>query len=263
MLTVSIVTYHTPVDELETCLASLTSRCISQIYIVDNGSEDKLRRWAGQHDRVVYIAADNPGFGAGHNLAIRRALDAGADYHLVLNSDVYFRPAVIDNIYSFMEANPGVGMLQPRITNPDGTMQYTCRRLPTPLDVFGRRFLPKFLNRRRDDRYLLKHLDFSVPHNIPYHQGSFMFIRTSALRQAGLFDERFFMYPEDIDLTRRIHRHYKTLYYPGVSIVHAHRAASYHNLRMTVIHAVNLARYFCKWGWFYDPERRRFNSAIR
>lgn len=64
MLTVSIVTYHTPVDELETCLASLTSRCISQIYIVDNGSEDKLRRWAGQHDRVVYIAADNPGFGA-------------------------------------------------------------------------------------------------------------------------------------------------------------------------------------------------------
>ncbi len=91
MLTVSIVTYHTPVDELETCLASLTSRCISQIYVVDNGSEDRLRLWAGQHDRVVYIAADNPGFGAGHNLAIRRALDSGADYHLVLNSDVLFR----------------------------------------------------------------------------------------------------------------------------------------------------------------------------
>lgn len=69
------------------------------------------------------------------------------------------------------------------------------------------------------------------------------------------------MYPEDIDLTRRIHAVAKTLYWPGATVVHAHRAASYRSMRMAWIHAVNMARYFNKWGWFRDPERRVVNAA--
>ena len=79
-----------------------------------------------------------------------------------------------------------------------------------------------------------------------------MFIRSEALKAEGLFDERFFMYPEDIDLTRRIHRHWKTLYYPACEIVHDHRAESYKSLRMTKIHIINMMRYFNKWGWWVD-----------
>lgn len=90
-----------------------------------------------------------------------------------------------------------------------------------------------------------------------------MFIRMSALQEAGLFDERFFMYPEDIDLTRRIHRRYKTLYFPMCEIIHYHRAESYKNLRMTKIHIINMIRYFNKWGWWFDAERRKFNRRIR
>lgn len=89
-----------------------------------------------------------------------------------------------------------------------------------------------------------------------------MFIRSEALKAEGLFDERFFMYPEDIDLTRRIHRHWKTLYYPACEIVHDHRAESYKSLRMTKIHIINMMRYFNKWGWWVDGERRRFNKSI-
>ena len=58
--------------------------------------------------------------------------------------------------------------------------------------------------------------------NVPYLQGSFMFLRTKALKEVGLFYERFFMYPEDIDITRRMHKKYKTIFYPEVSIHHEH-----------------------------------------
>ena len=84
--------------------------------------------------------------------------------------------------------------------------------------------------------------------NIPYLSGCFMFFRISVLQQIGLFDERFFMYPEDIDITRRIHEKYKTIFYPDVSIIHAHAAASRSNAKMLKIHIINIIKYFNKWG---------------
>jgi len=111
-------------------------------------------------------------------------------------------------------------------------------------------------------RYELRHLDHSRPINAPYLSGCFMLLRTEALTKAGLFDERFFMYPEDIDLTRRIHRDYLTLYYPSETIVHAHRQASYHSLKMLWIHVTNMCRYFNKWGWLCDREREQYNSLV-
>ncbi|MDE6067154.1 MAG: glycosyltransferase [Duncaniella sp.] len=263
MVSVSIVTYRTPLSELDTCVRSLASPEVSRIYIVDNGRDTRVRDWASAHPQVIYIPADNSGYGAGHNLALRRELDiTEGSYHLVMNSDIEFAPDVITRIVEYMESHPEVGTLQPRMTDVDGDRQYTCRMLPTPADVFIRRFLPSRLFTRRRDRYLLKHLDPARSWNIPYHQGSFMFMRKDALRYVGLFDERFFMYPEDIDLTRRLHRRYLTLYWPGATIVHRHRAASYHSPRMLWIHIVNMIRYFNKWGWIFDPERRRFNSRF-
>lgn len=263
MLTVSIVTYHTDTAELQRCLASLDNPSVRHIYIIDNSSDNATRACCEGRPGLTYIANDNTGYGAGHNIAMSRVVkNDEAPYHLVLNSDVTFAPDILPRLIDVMERHPGVGQLQPRILNTDGSMQWTVRRLPTPLDLFGRRFLPASWIRRRNDRYLLKHLDHSRPMNVPYHQGSFMLLRTSALRRTGLFDERFFMYPEDIDLTRRIHRSYVTLYWPGESVVHDHRAQSYASGRMLRIHMVNMARYFFKWGWIFDRERRRENRRL-
>lgn len=263
MITVSIVTYHTDDRELAACLECLASDRVRRIYIVDNSRSENTRRLTHGREKVVYIPSDNRGYGAGHNQAIRLAeREAGTGYHLVMNSDVSFDPGIIERIEGYMDAHPDVGALQPLIFSPDGSRQFTCRALPTPLDVFARRFLPaRFLQGRRD-RYLLKHLDERLTWNIPYHQGSFMFMRMDALRETGYFDERFFMYPEDIDMTRRIHRKFKTVQWPGAAIVHDHRADSYKSLRMTWIHAVNMVRYFNKWGWVSDRERDSFNSGI-
>lgn len=263
MVSVSIVTYHTPLSELDTCLKSLESPEVTRIYVVDNGRDAAIRDWATSHPKVIYIPSANRGYGAGHNVAIRRELDIDdGNYHLVMNSDLEFDPQVIPDITRYMETHPSVGTLQPHMIGADGQRQYSCRMLPTPADVFIRRFLPTGWFAGRRDRYLLKHLDPTRTWDIPYHQGSFMFLSKDALRDVGLFDERFFMYPEDIDLTRRLHRRYRTVYWPGATIVHRHRAASYHSLRMLGIHIVNMIRYFNKWGWLNDAERKRFNSSI-
>ena len=89
-----------------------------------------------------------------------------------------------------------------------------------------------------------------------------MMLRVGALKDTGVFDERFFMYPEDIDLTRRLHRNYRTMFWPEVSIVHCHRAASYGSMKMTWIHVKNMIMYFNKWGWLFDRERRAVNREV-
>ena len=70
------------------------------------------------------------------------ALAISADYHLVLNSDVRFNPDVLPRLIAVMNARKKIGQLQPRLVYPDGSRQPAVRMLPTPLDVFGRRFLP-------------------------------------------------------------------------------------------------------------------------
>ncbi len=263
MVNVSIVTYHTDLQELRLCLESLTAGVVATIFVVDNSSSPSIEAFCKSYPRhIEYIPHPNDGYGAAHNVAMRRSIEQGVKYHLVLNSDVVFEPEVLSTIHGIMDTNPRIGTLQPRIVGLDGEMQYTCRALPPPPALRLRRFLPAWIGRHSRDRYLLKHLDSTKPHDIPYHQGSFMFLRVEALKETGLFDERFFMYPEDIDLTRRLHRRYLTMYDPTTTIVHAHRAASYKSGRMLWIHISNMCRYFNKWGWLHDPERREWNHEL-
>ena len=158
--------------------------------------------------------------------------------------------------------NYDVAQLQPMLRYPDGRLQLTTRLLPTPFDLIFRRFMPKKMGEKMNYRYTLEFWDHKTPANIPYHQGSFMFFRLSAFDKVGLFDERYFMYPEDIDITRRMHKYYRTMYWPLVSVVHAHRAASYKSKKMLKIHMENMVKYFNKWGWFFDKERSEWNKKL-
>lgn len=263
VITASIVTYNTDVNELASCLQSLVNGGVSTIYVCDNSPTAQLREFCQSCASVEYIFNNaNLGYGAGHNVAIRRSLQRVADYHLVINSDVYFGDGVIERIVAYMEENRDVAQLIPNVVYPDGSLQYVCRLLPTPANLIFRRFLPARMVERMNYRYLLKFWDHSQPLNVPYHQGSFMFFRTSCFESVGLFDERFFMYPEDIDITRRMHRHFRTMYWPEVTIVHAHRASSYKSRKMLKIHITNMIRYFNKWGWFFDRERSEWNRRL-
>lgn len=258
----SIVTYKTDRVELETCLKSLIRGAVAHIYVIDNSPTDDLRAFCEGFDVVQYhFEGKNVGYGAGHNVAIRMALCAGYTYHLVANSDIYFDEDVLSRLEAYMDANPDVALCQPRVYLTDGRQQY-CRRLPDPWTLFVRRFMPKVLTDIVDSKYEIAPALHEGELNVPYLQGSFMFFRTKHLDEVGLFDERFFMYPEDIDITRRLHAQHRTMYVPFARIVHAHRRASYKSLKMLYIHASNMVTYFNKWGWIADPERIRWNREL-
>lgn len=276
MLSVSIVTYHTALEELDRCLKCLlASARVEWVMIVDNGGEtERIGKHCTelQESRVQYLAHSNVGYGAGHNMALRRTT---SNYHLVINSDVYFENGTLEAIEEFLDAPENLDVVQliPRVTNTDGSLQYACRLLPTPIDLFGRRFLPDSWFEKRNSRYTLAFTGYNRPMNVPYHLGCFMWLRVSALDAIAIapshkqplktyFDERFFLYPEDIDLTRRMHRVGRTLYWPDVSITHEHRQASYHSWHLTVIHLREMCKYFAKWGWLSDRERKAFNSQL-
>ena len=262
MITVSIVTYKTETEELKRCVDSLSSEQVKRIYVVDNSRQPYLADFCKKLAKVEYIPSENVGYGAAHNIAIRKVMESGSQYHLVLNSDVYFEPYVLERIADYLDNNSDVAMVQPNIVYPDGRMQYTCRLLPTPANLIFRRFLPKKMVQGMNYRYMLKMFDHKRELNVPYHQGSFMFFRVATFKEVGLFDERFFMYPEDIDITRRMHRKFRTMFWPDVTVVHAHRAASYKSKKMLKIHMWNMCKYFTKWGWLFDAERKRWNKEL-
>ena len=261
----SIVTYHTADDELRTCLdALLASPGIRIVHIIDNSSDGATEKLATQYaPRVTYTPHPNTGYGDAHNVALRRTLGTGTPYHLVINSDVYFTAGTLERCLAYMDAHPEAGQLIPHTIFPDGHEQHVCHPLPTPLDMLMRGFLPQRWLASRRRRYDLIDRDPAQVINPPYHHGCFMLLRTEALRTAGLFDPRYFMYPEDIDLTRRLHRHCRTVYYPEATIVHAHRAESKTSWRMRKIHIINMLKYFYKWGFWFDAERRKFNSQLK
>ena len=265
-MTVSIVTYNTDLSELDCCLSCLSASCVDRIWIIDNSSSAQISDHVSGLDdqRITYIPAENRGYGAGHNIAINEALAyAPTDgLHLIINTDIRFDPEILQTLKDVCQKDSTVGMIQPLILGPDKKCHYSARRLPTPYDLILRRFLPASWAKKRRARYLLKDRNLEQPLIVPYLSGSFMLVRLQALRDCGLFDERFFMYPEDIDLTRQIRAKYKTVYYPAVSIVHDHRAASYSSPRMLRVHASNMIKYFNKWGWFFDRQRRQMNDAI-
>ena len=264
MLNVSIVLYRPDwqqVTDLATVI--LLSNHVRRIYLIDNSptptSPESL------DSRITYRHNPyNMGYGAAHNIAIRESIYDDVPFHLVINPDIILTPEALETMLQFIAQHPEVGSLMPKVTYPDGRLQYLCKLLPSPIDVFGRRFLPSKWMHRRNSRYEMHASGYDRLMNIPYLSGCFMLLRTQAVQQARLFDERFFMYPEDMDLTRRIHRDYLTVYFPHATIIHNHAQASYKSLKMLWIHVVNMCRYFNKWGWFCDQERKLFNqTAIR
>lgn len=258
---VSIVVHRTPYNQLQRAVESILRGHVFKIFIIDNSPDNSLARITQLSGKIEYRHVENKGFGAGHNIALREVA-ALEGYHLVMNADVCWDGDAITPLISFMEGNLDAGMVMPKVMYPDGDLQYTCRMLPTPLDLFAKRFLPPSLTKKRMERYLLASHNHDMPINCPYLLGSFLLFRNKALQECGLFDERFFMYPEDIDITRRIHEKWKTVYWPGVSIIHEHAAASRKSRRMLWIHISNMIKYFNKWGWFFDKKRRRFNSRL-
>jgi GT2 family glycosyltransferase len=267
-INVSIVLFKNDQDLVKKAIYScVNSVLINRIYLIDNSPTDILSCLASLDSRIEYIFnSANLGFGKAHNIALKRSIEENIPYHLVLNPDVYFEGGVLEELYNFMKNNPDVGLVMPKVLYPDSAPQYLCKLLPTPLDLFGRRFLNfgpfRKIVEKRNEIYELRFTGYDKIMEVPYLSGCFMFIRTEVLKKVGLFDERFFMYLEDTDLSRRIHRVAKTVYYPYVYIYHEYGKGSYKSLKLLYHHIKSAIKYFNKYGWFFDKEREEINRKI-
>jgi GT2 family glycosyltransferase len=263
-ISASIVLYNSKINELINVINSYAPSESRLLYLIDNSiQKTNLDFLLAENKHIYYFfIGKNKGYGAGHNIAIRMAIKANTKYHLVLNSDLQFEPFIINKITDFMDNDIRIAQVMPKVLSPNGDIQYLCKLIPTPIDLIFKRFFPKRISEKNAIRYQLKFTDYNKQMNVPYLSGCFMFFRTSALETIGLFDEMFFMYPEDIDITRRMHKLFKTMYYPEVSIIHTHSAESYKNKKMLKIHIINIIKYFNKWGWFFDKDRKKINENI-
>jgi GT2 family glycosyltransferase len=258
-ITAAIVLYENDaamlVQAINSCLAS---SLISKLYLIDNSETQKLAHLK-KDERIEYIHnSKNIGFGAAHNIAIHQT---NSTYHLILNPDISFSTGVIEQLAAFMEKHPDIGTVMPKILYNQGEIQRLCKLLPSPINLFGRRFAgASKWGKALDASYELSDFNYDYVLDVPNLSGCFMFVRTAILKKIGGFDTRYFMYLEDVDLVRRIGRHARTVFYPFVSIYHGYQKGSYANGKLMRIHIQSAIKYFNKWGWFIDSDRRKLNK---
>lgn len=269
MLTASIVLYKNDPEMVSRVIDSFFDKYKEgdipkrRLFLIDNSPSDVLKKMQTQNPKNItyFYTGENMGYGRGHNIAIRKSMEIGAPYHIVLNPDLSFDSSTIPNLLEYMDTHPDVGFVAPQIINEDGSLRYCCRLLPTPQHHIARRFLPQFLKRSQsDDIYMMKHHDYSDVVYAPSMSGCFMFFRNSALRDVGLFDENIFMYYEDIDISRRVHEKYKVCCIPNARAIHLASRESYKSFKMLKVHIKSALYYFRKWGWICDNERRLINK---
>jgi len=192
----------------------------------------------------------NIGYGAGHNLAIN---SSRADFHLVLNPDVNLAPNSLSEGLAYLQEHPEVLLASPRAYGMDGERQHLCKRYPSVALLLLRGFLPGLLGSRfahRQAVYEMHDLDQEEPtEDVLIASGCFMLCRRSALQEAGGFDDRYFLYFEDFDLSLRLGRLGTLAYLPSMEIVHGGGQAARKGLRHIGMFMRSGIRFFNQWGW--------------
>lgn len=269
-LTISIVTYNTNREELLKVLQCLEKvKLNKKIFISDNSENQDIKKVIEElnSNQIEYIFNNsNKGFGAGHNVIINKLLNKELDskYHLIMNSDVYFEEDVVEKLLDYMSNHEKIGQIGPRITGKDGTLTYSCKLFPTPLNLIMRRFIPlKKIVEKMDYDYEMRWYNYKDIVEGALLSGCFMLLRTEVFEKVGKFDEKYFMYLEDYDFCRRIGEKYDVIYYPEVEITHKHAKSSYKSRKMLLIHIKSALTYFNKWGWMFDKKRSEKNKKLK
>lgn len=261
-ITASIVLYNNDIEELEIVIQCLLSTPIKAIYLIDNYSTNHLMFLKDLSNRIEYNhQPTNPGFGAGHNIAIKTAIKSMADYHFIVNPDISFKDDVVTAMIDYMAEDKEIGMMMPQILNTDNTVQNLPKLLPSPFSILFRKIKkPKKAYRNFINTYELRTVDANKIYNAPILSGCFTALNLNAIKEVGMYDDNYFMYFEDWDLSRRMHEFYKTIYFPIVSVCHGYESGANKSKRLFKIYINSAITYFNKWGWLFDSERKTINK---
>jgi hypothetical protein len=260
-LLISIVSYGTNIQVLDRVISSigLDSLMISSdLLIVDNLGSADLKLYCSENDYKYVYPGANLGFGCGHNLAAT-FFESTYKVHLILNPDVFISPQTIMVAFNYLQENTAVSLVSPRLLNEDGSIQNICRFLPSVFRLMTR-VVSKFISievARLEDQFNLS----ETPISVPAIHGACFFVRACSFVQVNGFDDRYFLYVEDIDLCRELGEMGSIVYLPTCTAVHTHAKGSYKNMRLFRYHLRSFVTYFMKWGLFSDSKGRFINKT--
>ena len=271
-LTVSIVVYKSDPLWFAGTLSSLSKsidyaksrrddlQC--ELYIVENDTvgqrnlkqaEMLLRshHYESFDDIVVRTASKNLGYGSGHNLALSDSL---SDYHLVLNPDVALGERSILTALDYLESTTNVAIVSPAAVDGDGAPLYLCKRYPNIFDLLLRGFAPnkvKSLFSRRLSKYERHDLKglATASTEVDIVSGCCMLMPTRIFNAVSGFDEKFFLYFEDFDLSLRVGARGKLIYLPGMTITHYGGYAARKGLWHVLLFASSAYKFYQRYGW--------------
>ncbi len=252
-VSITMVNWNTR-DELRECLRTILQQdgaVTFEAIVVDNASSDGSaemveKEFSGQ---VKLIRNDgNAGFAAGQNEAIEHSQGR---YVMLLNPDCRFLEVdSLTKMVQYMDENPGIGILGPKIINPDGTLQFSARRFPTMFAAgFRHTILGKLFPKNRFVRsYMMTDWAHDQVADVDWLSGSALMVRREVIEQVGDLDERFYMYCEDVDWCKRAHlAGWRVVYFPMTTVTHRIGAASDRiPIEMIRQHHKSMLRYWLK-----------------
>lgn len=273
-LSVSVVVYCTEAEVvlatfeslLESVMFARKQQVLDQvaIHLIHNGETASLpdsaftalalrvKEQCHQYDVTfrLFDGHGNVGYGRGHNLSIR---GAQSDFHLVLNPDVVLTPESLVQGVQYLQSEPEVVALSPAVCDGEGHKQHACKRFPTVLDFVLRGFAPagiKKMFHQRLAHYEMRDLsEHEASTGIPIISGCFMLFRTLPLQAVGGFDEAYFLYFEDFDLSLRVQKLGALAYLPGMQITHLGGNSAKKGLRHIGMFARSGCRFYNTHGW--------------
>lgn len=250
-LSFAIVT-HNNQDKIKSTVLSIIEAVDGiypyKIFVIDNESTDQtIEAIRGiSNSQIEIIQSKNQGFGFGHNIVLSKLESM---YHFIVNPDIQIKDSQsLKIMIDYMNKNPNVGLLSPLILNDDGSIQHIFRNIPSVLDA-AIRFAGKNILRKRQDKFINLESGYDQILPIENASGSFMLVRTEIFKEVKGFDERYFMYYEDVDLTRKINEISTAMFVPTARVVHSWERANGRNIKYIYIMLTSLYKYMNKWGW--------------
>ena len=249
-----LVAYHPSREEvalLRGCLSQLPEDIGYAVVVNDHELGEPVDQLAVGSD-LFLTNSDNPGYGRAVNRLVAQ-LQEIPPYIAVLNTDLSWESGTFENLLVWMRQHISVSLAVPKILDEYGNSQRLCKRNPTLLGLFSRRFLPGFLKpswlKRYDRWYEMADYDYEQVFEVPYLSGCCMVLRSDSFVRVHGFDERYFLYLEDADLTRTLATVGQCVHCPEVAVTHKWGRGNYRNFGLMVVNLISAWHYFCKWGW--------------
>ena len=247
------VAYHpgqSEVSRVRQCLSELSSD-IEYSVVVNDYTPGEPVECLFDRATTVLCESKNYGYGRAINLLFSKLIYK-PEYIAVLNTDITWSKGTFLSMYRWINSHPDVSLIVPKILSPDGYTQKLCKQVPTVLGLFSRRFFPESIKpdwlKRYDSWYTMSYNDYNTLFESSYLSGCCMVVKTSSFVQCGGFDERYFLYLEDADLTRSLLRYGRCIHFPYASVVHNWGKGNYRSFRLMFVNLISAFKYFSKWG---------------